>query len=439
MNKFLSKYIFYYPVTLAKGEFIAYYRRGYEERQWWSAEKLKAYQHQHFEAIVNYARENSSYYQESLATGVNGFGVKPSSDFPTLSKAQLINNLEQIRASRNGLFSSAKTTGGSTGEPVKIFKNATALARERCATWRSYEWAGVSVADRQVRFWGVPHSRRGRVTARLIDQIANRKRISAFSINDENLHRYYKEVLKFQPQYLYGYVSVIEEFAKFLQSKKLQPPSSLVSIITTSEVLSDTSRAVIESAFQRRVFNEYGCGEVGSIAHECEHGRMHVMDDNLQVEIEGEPGQPGEIVVTDYFNRVTPLVRYRLGDFATLGDSDCPCGRGLQTISKIHGRAYDIIRCPNGDKIHPEAVIYIFETIQEKMPVFKQFQAIQTETDRILVNIVPNLSWDDSFEFSLRNQLEQALGSEFRFEVNLVDSLSREMSGKMRVVKSMVG
>tara|TARA_R110002072_G_scaffold175601_2_gene331487 strand:- start:23433 stop:24755 length:1323 start_codon:yes stop_codon:yes gene_type:complete len=439
MNKLLSKYLFYYPVTLVKGELIAFYRRGYEERQWWSSGELEAFQAEHFENIVKYAVENSSYYKKCLSNYITtDSSIKTSSNFPTLSKAQLINNLEHIRANKTGFFSSAKTTGGSTGEPVKIFKNASALARERCATWRSYEWAGVSVADRQVRFWGVPHSRSGRLTASIIDLIANRKRISAFSINDDNLFKYYNDLCKFQPQYLYGYVSVIEEFAKFIQSKQLPPPNSLVSLITTSEVLSESSRAFIENVFQRKVFNEYGCGEVGSIAHECEYGSMHVMADNLHVEIDSEPGQPGEIIVTDYFNRVTPLVRYRLGDFATMGDGACRCGRGLPTISKIHGRAYDIIRSPSGTRIHPEAVIYIFEGIQEKMPVFKQFQAIQTDIDAISVNIVPNVSWDDSFELALKSQLVEAIGAEFRFEVNLVESLSREKSGKMRVVKSLV-
>ncbi|WP_434049287.1 phenylacetate--CoA ligase family protein [Marinobacter salarius] len=438
MNKLLSKYLFYYPVTLAKGELIAFYRRGYEERQWWSARELEAFRDEHFDRIVRYAVENSSYYQKCLSSFITDNSIIPSPDLPTLSKAQLIDNLDHIRAKNAGLFSSAKTTGGSTGEPVKIFKNGSALARERCATWRSYEWAGVSVADRQVRFWGVPHSRSGRLTARLIDLIANRKRISAFSINDDNLYKYYNDLCSFQPQYLYGYVSVIEEFARFIQSKQLQPPSSLVSLITTSEVLSDSSRALIENAFQRKVFNEYGCGEVGSIAHECEYGSMHVMADNLHVEIDSEPGQPGEIIVTDYFNQVTPLVRYRLGDFATMGEGTCRCGRELPTINKIHGRAYDIIRSPSGTRIHPEAVIYIFEGIQEKMPVFKQFQAIQTDIDAISVNIVPNVSWDDSFDVALKSQLVEAIGAEFRFEVNLVESLSREKSGKMRVVKSML-
>lgn len=438
MNKILSKYLFYYPVTLAKGELIALYRKQYEERQWWSASALEAYQSAHFKNILMYSIENSSYYREMLSGRALESNTGGGSDLPTLTKADLINNLDRIRSDNTGFFATAKTTGGSTGEPVKIFKNASALARERCATWRSYEWAGVGVADRQVRFWGVPHSRSGKLTARLVDFVANRKRISAFSINNESMHKYYVDMCKFQPKYLYGYVSVIEEFARFIKSNHLEPPGSLVSLITTSEVLSDSSRTFIENVFQKKVFNEYGCGEVGSIAHECEYGNMHLMADNLHVEIDSAPGEPGEIIVTDYFNRVTPLVRYRLGDFATLGESSCPCGRGLPTIRKIHGRAYDIIRLQNGTRIHPEAVIYIFEGIQKQIPVFKQFQVIQTDIDSITVNIVPNLSWDESFEVTLKNRLAQALGTEFKFDVKQVDSLTRENSGKMRVVKSLL-
>lgn len=439
MNKLLSKYLFYYPATMLKGEFLPYYWRGYEERQWWSTCEIDAYQKKHFEKILKYSFLQSDYYKESFSGSLSETLVKPIAELPTLSKVELINNLEKIRVDRIDLFKSVKTTGGSTGEPVKILKNASALARERCATWRAYEWAGVSLSDRQVRFWGVPHSRRGRFKAEITDIIANRKRISAFSINDDNLYKYYDSICKFKPKYLYGYVSVIEEFARFIKSNNLMPPSCLKSLITTSEVLTDYTRNFIENVFQCRVFNEYGCGEVGSIAHECEYGRMHVMADNLRVEIDStRHGEAGEVIVTDLFNFITPLIRYRVGDFATLSDEKCPCGRGLPVIKKIHGRAYDIIKTPGGTRIHPEAVIYIFEGIQEKMPVFKQFQVIQTELNTILVNVVPNRSWKESYGDALRKQLALAIGSEFRYEVNLVESLPRENSGKMRVVKSLV-
>ena len=34
-----------------------------------------------------------------------------------------------------------------------------------------------------------------------------------------------------------------------------------------------------------KVYNEYGSGEIGAIAHECEKGNLHVNSENVYVEI----------------------------------------------------------------------------------------------------------------------------------------------------------
>src|SRR5690625_7160418 len=66
---------------------------------------------------------------------------------PFLQKADLIKHIDEIVTYKSKL-ASAKTTGGSTGEPVKLYKNPDALARERAATWRSYGWAGITKIGR---------------------------------------------------------------------------------------------------------------------------------------------------------------------------------------------------------------------------------------------------------------------------------------------------
>src|SRR5690625_5571136 len=60
------------------------------------------------------------------------------------------------------------------------------------------------------------------------------------------------------------------------------------------------------------------------------------------------PATTGQIVVTDYFNEATPMIRYKVGDYATWSDESCPCGRTLPVLKNIHGRAYDIIKTPAG-------------------------------------------------------------------------------------------
>lgn len=439
MNRLLSQSLFFYPATVLKGEPIPFFLSGYKARQWIGESDLQKYQLHHLKKITSFAYENSSFYRELFEKhGIDPGDLRSVNDlqrFPVISKRDLIENLETMSVRKHRIIADSKTTGGSTGEPVKLFKNAFALARERCATARSYEWAGVRIGDPQLRFWGVPHSQLGSRKAALIDLVANRKRISAFDITDKTLREYYELALKFEPRYIYGYVSVVEKFAAFILENGLRPIPSVNSVITTSEILSDGARSTISEAFCAKVFNEYGCGEVGSIAHECEHGSMHLMADNLLVEVDSDEGSSGELIVTDLFNKATPLIRYRLGDYGTLAKRPCVCGRSLPVIESIHGRAYDIISLPTGQKVHPEAVIYVFEGIQSHLNAFKQFQVVQESLERITVNLIPNSNWSEITHRKLVEDLRRDISDQITFDVNLVDSIDREPSGKMRLVK----
>jgi len=440
VQKNLSKYLFFYPVTMAKGEPIALMMSRYRNNQWMNPEELRSYQLEKLSSLVDYAFKNSKFYRAHYtAAGFTPGNVRSFEAFKTLppiTKSDLMNSLDDMSEGCKKFFRSSKTTGGSTGQPVKLFKNPMALARERCATARAYEWANVGISEPQLRFWGVPHSGLGKFKAGLTDLAANRKRVSAFDLTSDSLAQYFSEALRFKPGYIYGYVSVIEIFARFVIEQGLPPISSLRAVITTSEILTPGSREIISQAFGVPVFNEYGCGEVGSIAHECEQGAMHVMADNLYLEIENDGSGSGEILVTDFFNYSTPMIRYRLGDYATLSDAACSCGRSFPVIDSIHGRAYDVLELPSGKKVHPEAVIYVFEGIQSRTNAFSQFQAIQEAKDRILVRVIPNKSWTDEIKAILIRELKRDISADVAFNVEIVSEIVREKSGKLRLVKS---
>jgi phenylacetate-CoA ligase len=210
-------------------------------------------------------------------------------------------------------------------------------------------------------------------------------------------------------------------------------------VITTSEMLTDGIRAQLKSSFGVPVFNEYGCGEVGSIAHECERGKLHVMQENLLVEILDEHGREasrGELVVTDLHNRATPLLRYRLGDFASSSPEPCTCGRGLTTLERVHGRAYDFVRTPDGLRVHPEAIIYVFEMMKGDGVPVRQFQVEQVKMDTLVVRLVCSEGFTQANEQAITQLLHKHVSDKFRIHISHVQSIPRETSGKLRLVKS---
>jgi phenylacetate-CoA ligase len=404
MNKYLSRYLFYYPSTLMKGELIGAYLKQARKFQWLTTEEIEKYQLNRVRKLVRFAMEHSPFYRDRYKKVISSSedirSLRDLEKLPVLTKSDLIEHRERISTIWASI-SGSKVTGGSTGQPVHLKKNPSALARERAVTWRSYEWAGIEIGDPQARFWGVPHTRLGKAKALVTDVIANRLRISAFDLTEESLASYYRKMMRFKPAYIYGYVSVIEMLADYLTKNELPGFLSLRSVITTSEILIPSVREKIKDAFGCPVFNEYGCGEVGSIAHECEHGNLHVMADNLYVEVDAGKESAGEILVTDFFNYAMPLIRYRVGDLGKWTNGGCVCGRGLPEIESICGRAYDLIHTTDGRMVHPEAIIYIFEALQKESGAFGQFQAIQCSDSEMLVKVVPTEKWSRSIEESL--------------------------------------
>ena len=445
MNKYLSKHLFYYPVTALRAEPVWKYLAMYENIQWQSLEYIREYQTENLQKLLQHAFQTVPYYKrlriENNLSASDFQSLSQLSQLPASSKSDIVNCAGDIHSTKKFFFTSNKTTGGSTGQAVTITKNSAALARERAATWRAYNWAGVEIGDVQARFWGTPLSVKGRLFASTVDYISNRVRLSAFNLNQQSLQDYYQKLTRLQPAYLYGYVSMISGFASFILENGYPPLPALKSVITTSEVLDENSRKIIESAFQVKVFNEYGCGEVGSIAHECEHGNMHIMADNVIVEIDthDSPDQTsGQIIVTDLHNYAMPLIRYKVGDFASLSSETCPCGRGLPIISRIHGRAYDIIKDPGGNRYHPEILMYIFEDLKSKNMGITQFQVIQKDVDLLIVNLITAANYNESTEQIIAQRIHDDIHPAFRLEFNYTTQIQRENSGKLRVIKSLI-
>ena len=442
MGPHLAAGLLFYPLTLVAGQPVKRYILEYRARDCWPADRLFRFQEALLERLIAHAISNCEYYRSrwpaGCGAGGNSRGIDLSS-LPVLSREDLIENELTIRANQRHGRVAEKTSGGSTGRPVTVVKPADAVARERAATWRGYGWAGLQVAAPQARLWGVPIRTSGKAVAALNDLIGNRLRLSAFGLTQERTEAYLKRLHRFRPHFVYGYVSLVVELCRFLEATSSKLPDSVKCIVTTSEVLDDYSRSFIEEVTQLRVFNEYGCGEVGSIAHECEAGQLHIMADNLLVEVEASDDLPpgfGHLLVTDLHNLAMPLIRYRLGDLGILSNTSCPCGKPYPILERIVGRAYDLVVGGDGKLYHPEAVIYAFEELKRRGVNLPPYQVVQ-EADGVLDVRLAGVSSGLTLQVQeqLTALLKVSLDPKIRVTFQNVGGLEREASGKLRVVK----
>jgi len=230
--------------------------------------------------------------------------------------------------------------------------------------------------------------------------------------------------------------------AEFLVETKRSFPSDLRAVISTSEPLTEPDRRLFREAFGAPVFNEYGCGELGTIAHECEKGGLHIHCENLLVEILSpdsgvEATGSGEVVVTELNNLAMPLIRYRLGDFAEMSLDACPCGRTLPTLRNVFGRSYDMIRNRAGQQFHGEFFMYIFEDTRRRDMGVEAFQVVQHDFDHVTVKVVTTPAFGSATEAFVRERIRAGLGQNVDVNFDVVDQIPREKSGKMRLVIGM--
>jgi phenylacetate-CoA ligase len=334
-----------------------------------------------------------------------------------------------------------KSTGGSTGEPVRLRKTSEGLAMERAATWLGLGWSGIRVGDRSVRFWGTPLTRSRRLRFRLADLAMNRIRISAFDLQASDLEGYYRRIARFQPRWFYGYATLIDLLAEWIEGNGRDGTRlGLRSIVPTSEPLAPEQRERIRRVYGAPVQNEYGCGEVGAMAYECEAGQLHVMTESVLVEVLREdgsaaaPGETGEVVVTDLNNYAMPLIRYRLGDRAVRGD-DCACGRPYPTLRQVVGRIHDVVYTPAGNRWHGEKIDYLMSSIHQELFPFRRYQVVQREPDLLEVRLVARTEVPDAVRRRIGEYVRDRLDG-MRVEVVRVESIERSPSGKLRLVRN---
>lgn len=436
-NRLIFKYIYYSALKL-RGEWFIDRLKMLEKTQFDPIEKIKANQLGQLNKILSNASKDSAHYRGKVPERLTS--IEDLKKLPFLEKEDLRDDFIKITR-KNGMRQRLKVSGGSTGAPVTILKDNNGMSKELAGAWRGYTWAGIDIGDRQARFWGVPKNRKEKFRAKAIDFVCNRRRVSAFGYSDEVFKKSIRDLIKFKPDYLYGYVSILSGFSRYIIDNKLKGCIQVKAIICTSEVLTDVERNIIQEAFDAKVYNEYGCGEVGTIAHECEWGSLHINSENLIVEIidqNGEPvveGEQGEVVLTDLTNQSTPLIRYKIKDYARISREPCKCGRNLPVLEKIYGREYDSFKNNNGKYFHGEFFLYIVEDARKIGINISEIQFLQYPSLDVEVRVSMKPEKFDSFSNYVKKRIFEDFDQNIKININRVDTVGREESGKLRVVK----
>ena len=420
-------------------------RKAMDDSQWWSPEKLEKYRLERLRSLLVKVGENVPYYRDCFASlGFNPQEINSLADLqklPLLTKAIIRAEGDRMKSDiAQGL--ARFNTGGSSGEPLIFFIGTERVSHDVAAKWRATRWWDVDIGDPEIVVWGSPIELGTQDRVRAIrDKFMRTELMPAFQMNETNLDQFVARIRERRPKMLFGYPSAISHIAAHAKKRGIALNDLGVKVVfCTSERLYDHQREAISSAFACPVANGYGGRDAGFIAHECPAGGMHITAEDIIVEIIDENGtvQPagvaGEIVVTHLATSDFPFIRYRTGDIGTLGTEKCACGRGLPLLTEIQGRSTDFVIASDGTVMHGLALIYILRD----MPAVKAFKVVQESIEQTEVFLVTEASFDAAMTEKIVREFQKRLGNSVRININIIDSIPPEKSGKYRYIVSHV-
>lgn len=331
----------------------------------------RPYAKRRFAIIANWARANHPFYMKHAAD--------PSQPFPILTRAV-------IQADNELLLNGSPVTGrtsGSTSTPVEI---SWAPPRERIDKQDS---------ARLVAMMGGPLP-----NMKIVSTVAHKKDESTIDVATP-IPEQVEFILRRQAAKgacsLVTYPTNVEMLCKYIVEHGLDM-GFMRRVTCLSEVYEPYHDKLIAQAFPNAVAHcTYSSVETGLIATRCPINRenYHISAHKLGVEFldpEGRPcrdGEPGQVVITDYFNRRSTLIRYALGDLAA--PTTCNCGLSdLPAMTNIIGKVRGVLKDPTG---RPVIFTHLSPMFRDS-PEIGQFQVVQEALDRFIVRYVPRRGAD---------------------------------------------
>lgn len=370
----------------------------------------RPYAAERFEAIVKWASEEHPFYQRWLPD--------PSQEIPLLTRETILENNDLLL---NGRPERGQTSG-SMGVPVRFAWSAQKIRANLLSNRIMVQWLGGRVPTTRIVRLKTDHK-----PADLMDVMTPLEDQLEFIRSRFHSHRAIA---------LATYPTNATNLSRAIVERGLDF-SFIKRIMCFAESLEAHQEGIIQQAFpQARIWTNYSTSEMGMIACRCPHDpdHHHIMANAMGVEILSEDGSPcddgeaGRVVLTDYFNRDMPFIRYDIGDMAARGS--CGCTQiGLPALRTIFGRVRGALKNLQGQSINLTGSS--LGPALAKVEGLRQYQVIQEELNLFTFRYVSSPGVPDAgLREGVTDALARLLGHRPCVVFKKQASIEHEPSGK---------
>jgi phenylacetate-CoA ligase len=403
----------------AAGEYLRYRRS-----QYWDSERLSSYVGSFREATLMAAARIPFYTDrfegDPRSREFQTLPILRRSDIPYLNRS--VRSLHPQATS----FSS-DSSSGSTGTPVEFLFDSSHQAGRfaarmrylyengwtplRGSVWLIYTGSYMGTEDRAL------------IRSRFLP-------LTYFPEIPTDFRSLALEIGRIDPVCLYAYPSFLDALLDAMQNTGIKL-RSLRKVLTGSEVLEDHLRQRTHSIMGVDISDNYGSTEA-FVAWQCPAGKYHVNAEHVVVEIVDENGAPsragemGRVLVTTLQNHLMPLVRYEIGDYATVTTEPCKCGRTLPALDRVIGRSVNLFRLRGGKLLSPWRLM---GAVRDRLEL-KQYQIVQYAFDRFAIKLVVDRPWSSEQERLLHEDFSKIIGAEVAVSLERVEEIRRSPNRK---------
>lgn len=327
------------------------------------------------------------------------------------------------------------STSGSTGIPIKVYRNRNERAVQ-IAKWLRFLFINGYKPTQKVMSITSP--------ARLNE---GKSFIQFFGLFRRLAIDYLAEIdfiadkfIEYKPDVLYANRSHLEMLASELDGRNAKF-HNLKLLLTGAEILTTTHKKQLKQSFGVDLLEFYGSVEGGVMAIETqERDGLHLYEDLTFFEFltaddkPAKAGEPARLVFTDLTGKVMPFIRYEQGDqvifdYAKPEDENSP-----KRLRRIIGRNDDYYILKDGKK----RPFHYFYEIMDKFLEIKQFRVIQDSYESFTIYILASESYFEEIEKTLSQNVKEKLPGDIIVRLIRIDKMDPDPEGKLRMLKSYV-
>jgi len=407
---------------LIKNKDYCAYTKLLANREFLDEEAIKEYQFNELKKILIYANDNVPYYSE-LFYQVGFYPQEMKSTYemnviPFLTKEIIRENFDKLISTKKvpgGHY--VATTGGSTGEPLKVLLDYKCVFKENAFVNHYRSKLGYKTKDRLATFRGVEFDDK----LWQFNPMQNELIFSPFKLSNHTLSKYVNKINEFKPQYLNGYLSSIYFLAKLMSENGINFKYPIKGVFLISENIDLKQRDFVEKIFSVPTSTFYGHSERCIIAEEKCKNEYQFDPFYGYTELTSKGDDMLEVSGTGFLNKTMPLIRYKTDDVCMKGENFYKIDGSRKSNLGLYGY--------NGEFFAHAAFNFHSEVFNNVV----NYQFVQKQKGRVDLLLVVNKYFVNEEIDIMKKEIDKKTKDVISFDIKVVDKLILSKRGKFKM------